>query len=138
MHHAVAVGEPQGSGHIGGDVGGPVRMDAALVLDRLGQAVALDVLHDDEVGATLLAPVVDRDDVGVREIGSGLRLPAEALHEGGIGGELGKQDLDGDRPVEQGIAGEEDIGHSSTGDATVKFVAGVENPLFLGGHRVSD
>ena len=92
-------------GDVGGDLGGPVGVQRAL--GRGGsrrRRPALDVLHDDEVRAVLLAPVVDADDVGVVEVGGGLRLAPEPLDERRVGGELGEQHLDRDRPVEQLVA----------------------------------
>jgi hypothetical protein len=87
---SVAVGEPQRPGDVGGEVGGQVGVQRPVRLDRLPEAAALDVLHDDEVRAVLLAPVEDGHDVGVVQIGGGLGLPPEPLHEGGVAGELGE------------------------------------------------
>ena len=101
----------------------------------VGQAAALDVLHHDEVRALLLAPVVDRHDVRVVQVGGALRLTAEPLDEARIGGELREQHLDGDGAVEQLIAGEEDVGHAAARDAAVQLVATVEH-RFLGHGRV--
>ena len=67
----------------------------------LGERAALHVLHGDEVGAVVLAPVVDADDVGVGEVGRRLGLAAEALDEVGVDGELGEQHLDRDLAIEQ-------------------------------------
>ena len=113
VHDAVAVGEPERGGDVGADVGGPVGVQRALGAEDLRQAAPVDVLHDDEVGAVRLAPVVDADDVGVVEVGGGRGLPAEALDEGRVRGELGEQHLDGDGPVEQLVAGQEDLGHAA-------------------------
>ena len=65
-----------------GDLGGALRVQRALAADDLREAAPVDVLHDDEVGARLLAPVVDADDVGVVEVGRRLGLAAEPLDEG--------------------------------------------------------
>ena len=62
---------------------------------------AVDVLHDDEVRALVLAPVVDGDDVGVREVGGRLGLAAEALDERPVDGQLGEEHLEGDGPIER-------------------------------------
>ena len=95
--------------------------------DQVGEAAALDVLHHDEVGAVLLAPVVDADDVGVVEVGGGLGLAPEPGHEVGVVGVLGEQDLDRDRPVELQVAGEEHLGHAALAEAAVQLVAAVED-----------
>ena len=127
VHDAVAVGEAEGGGDVGADVGGAVGVQRALGAEDLRQGAPVDVLHDDEVGAVGLAPVVDADDVGVVEVGGRRGLPPEALHEGGVGGELGEQDLHGDGPVEQLVAGEEHLGHAAAAEPAVQLVAAVED-----------
>src|SRR5581483_7107112 len=79
VDHAVAVGEGQGGGHVGADVGGPIGEEGTFGPDDVGQGPAVHELHHDVVGAVLLAPVVDRHDVRMGEVGGGLGLPAEAL-----------------------------------------------------------
>ena len=134
VDEAVAVGEPEGGGDIGRYVGGPVGMERAVGADDLGQAPTLDVLHDDEVGALLLAPVVDADDVRVVQVGGRLGLPSESLHEAGIVGELVEEDLDGHRAIQEEVARQVDVGHAASGDLPVKFVPAVENGRPLCGH----
>ena len=51
-------------------------------------------LHGEVVDALLDAELVDRDDVGVRQLDRGLRFVHEALDEGVVGGELGADLLD--------------------------------------------
>ena len=58
-----------------------------------GERLAVDVLHDDEVRVLALAPVVDRHDVGVGEVGGGLGLPAEPLDEGRVEDSSGNSTL---------------------------------------------
>jgi len=127
VNQAVAVGEGQGGRDVGRDVGRPIRMDTTLGAEHLGQAPPLHILHDDEVGAPLLAPVVHADDVGMVQVGGPLCLSTKTLHEIGIVRELVEQDLDGDRTVQEEVTGQEDIGHTATGQLTVKFVAAVED-----------
>ena len=87
------------------------------------QRAPVDELHHDEVGPAVLAPVEDRDDVGVREVGRGLGLPAEPLDEGAVDRELGEQHLEGDRAVEQAVVGPVDLGHAPAGDEVRQLVA---------------
>ena len=63
----------------------------------LGEAAALDQLHAEVMLALVLADLVDRHDVGMIEIGRGLRLGVEALHVGGGGQLAGKDHLESDR-----------------------------------------
>ena len=108
-------------------------LSGAVGADHVGEARAVDVLHDDEVRAVLLAPVVDADDVRVVQVGGGLGLAAEARDEGRVGGELGEEDLDRDRPVELEVAGEEHLGHAALAEAAAQLEAAVEHGGF--GHR---
>src|SRR5579863_9323308 len=80
VYHAPAMGEVERVGDVGANRGGPVRRKRPLA-DESGKSLAVDVLHDDEVRVLALAPVVDRNDVGVREVGCCLGFPAEPLDE---------------------------------------------------------
>ena len=77
-------------------------------------------------------PVVDADDVGVVEVGRGLRLAAEPLDEAGVSGVLGEQHLHRDRPIEQPVAGQEDVGHAAPPDPALDLVAVVEDGAIRG------
>ena len=88
-----------------------------------GEGPALDVLHDDEVRPVVLAPVEDRDDVGVGEVGGGLGLAAETLDEGAVDGELGEEHLERDRSLELAVHGPVDLGHAAAGDQVGQLVA---------------
>jgi hypothetical protein len=63
--------------------------------------------------APLLADVVERADVGMRQLGDGACLAVEALAELRIGGELLRQDLDRDGPIEPRIPGPVHLAHST-------------------------
>ena len=55
-------------------------------------------------------------DVGVVQSRRGLGLAAEALDEAGVARELGQQDLDGDRAVEDGVDAAVDLRHPAGPD----------------------
>ena len=137
VQHAGGVGVAEGGGDVGGDVDGALgrqrRRRSRMMSARLRP---VDVLHDDEVRAVLLAPVEHRDDVRVVQVGGGLRLAAEAGDEGGVVGELGEQHLDRHRPVELEVAGEEHLGHAAPPESAVQLVAAVEDGGF--GHVGSE
>ena len=57
----------QGFADVGGYPGRPIRGDTPLGAENLGQAPALDVTGDHEVGPFLAAPVQRGHDVGVRQ-----------------------------------------------------------------------
>jgi hypothetical protein len=128
------VGEPQGGGHVGADVGGAVGVQRALGLEDLRQGPPVHVLHHDEVGAVGLTPVEDADDVGVVEVGGGRGLPPEALDEGRVRGELGEHGLDGHGPVEQLVAREGHLRHAAPPDAAVQLVTAAEHGGTLARH----
>ena len=83
------------------------------ILQNGREGPAVDVLHDDEVRAVVLAPVEHRDDVGVGQVGGRLSLPAEPLDEGLVDGELGEEHLEGDRPIELAVDGPVDLRHAA-------------------------
>jgi hypothetical protein len=126
-HAAVAVGEAERGGDVGGDLRGAVGVEPALVRDQLGQALALDVLHDDEVRAVGLAPVVDADDVGVVQRRGRLGLAPEPLDEAGVGGQRREQHLDRHGPVEHLVTGQVDLGHAAAPEPPVQLVTPVED-----------
>ncbi len=135
VDEAVAVSESECSGDVGGDLCGTVGMQCTLGAEDLGEAAALDILHDDEVGAPFLAPVVDAHDVGVVEVGGRLRLASEPLHEARVIGELVEEHLDGNRSIEQLVACQVHVGHPAAGDLAMEFITPAENRRALSGHR---
>ena len=122
MHHPVPVRESQCGGDPGADRGDLDGRQALRVAQDGGEGPAFDVLHDDEIGAVVLAPVEDGDDVGMGEVGGSLGLPPKALHERAIDRELGEQDLEGDGPVELAVHGPIDLRHATTGNQVGYFV----------------
>ena len=134
VHDAVAVREVEARGDLGRDPGRVHRREAALCPEDVAERLALDVLHDDEVRAVLLAVVVDADDVGVVEPRRVLRLAAEPLDEAGVARELGEEDLDRDLAVELPVARQEDVGHAAPRDRPLDLVAVREDVSDLG-HR---
>ena len=75
------------------------------------EGLALEVLHDQEVGAVLLADVEERADVGMVQAGHGPRFALEALAQVGVGREMLGQDLEGDGAVEPRVLRAVDLAH---------------------------
>ena len=96
---------------------------SASCVDHVAQRPAVDVLHDDERRAVLLAPVEDADDVGVVQARGGLRLAPEPLDERGVARELGGEHLERDGAVELRVAGEVHVGHAAVRDLADDLVA---------------
>ena len=120
------VGEAECGRDLARDLGRLLGGELAVGAQDLGERPALHVLHGDEVGAGVLAPVVDVDDVGMAQVGGRLRLAPKALDEVRVDGELGEQHLDRHLAVEQQVAREEHVGHAAAPDALVDLVAVVE------------
>jgi hypothetical protein len=95
----------------------PVARDLASwqrsFLEAGGEGFALEVLHHQVVEVVLAPNVVERADVRVRELGDGAGFALEAGADLGIRGEVGGEDLDGDRAAEAGIARLVDLAHSA-------------------------
>ena len=134
VHHAVAVSEGQRGRHFAGDVGGLAAGQLLLGPQDVGQGAALHVLHGHEVRIAHPAPVVDRHDVGVVQVGRGLGLTAEALDEGRVGGVFRKEHLHGHGTVEQHVTRQEHVGHAAAPDALHYLVAVVDDRFFVTGH----
>ncbi len=75
----------------------------------LGQRVALQVLHDQEVDAVLTADVMERANVRVVQAGDGLHLALEPLLQIGVSGEGVGEDLQGNLAVELRVSGLPDL-----------------------------
>ena len=57
--------------------------------------------HAEEMESLLFRDVMDLDDVRMAEPGDRARLALEPFDERGIGAEGGRQDFQGDRPVQR-------------------------------------
>jgi hypothetical protein len=82
VEDAVLVGEVHGPGH-GRDQAGRGLLIPGEARQVLGQAAALHQLHREIVLAVVLTHLVDRDDVGVVQVGGRLGFPVEAFHLAG-------------------------------------------------------
>ena len=125
VHDAVAVGVAERLGDVGCDGGGSRGRQRRLGADDRRQRLAVHVLHDDVVGPVRLAPVEDRDDVRMRQVGRSLGLPPEALYERMVRGQLRKEHLERDRAVEQQVVGKVDLRRPAPGDLAAELVAAV-------------
>ena len=87
--------------------------------DALRQRLAVDEAHDEEDVAADLVGAVDRHDVLVRQRARGARLAQKALAHDRVVGEMRRQRLDGDAPVEPEVAREVDDAHAAAADLTL-------------------
>ena len=100
----------------------------ALLADHVAQRVPGDQLHGEVDGAVLLALVVDRHHVRVREPGGGPGLADEPGRELLVVAHPRVHDLDRDRAVQADVGGLVDAGHAAAGDARADAVPPVEEP----------
>ena len=122
VDHALAVGVVERARHLGRDPHGDLDRELLLPPEPVAQRFALDVGHDVVGGAAHLAGVVQREDVGMLQVGGGLDLLQEPLgadHRG----QLGAQHLEGHRSVVLQVAGEEDGRHPARAQFALQRIA---------------
>ena len=79
----------------------------------VSQALALQILHHQIVGALLRADVIKVADVGVGELRDGTRLALEALLQVGTGDEVSGKNFDGHVAAQPGIASAVHLAHAA-------------------------
>jgi hypothetical protein len=90
--------------------------------DPFRQRLALDVLHDEEIDATVGPDVVQSTDVLILNRGDGARFALEALARLGRVGQVRRQHLDGDRAIEARIAGAVNLADPADPDERGDFI----------------
>ena len=110
MDDALLVGGGEALGDLRGQLDGLAGREGACP-ETVAQRLALEQFGD-QVGRALVGPdVVDDEDVGVVERGSGTGFLLEATHAIGIGRELSRQHLDGHVAPEAGVVRAIDLAH---------------------------
>ena len=128
MDDAADVGDAERAGDIEPDAADLPRGEPAATPQPRREVLAVDELHD-QVGLVAVgARVQAGDDVRVAEDGGGQRLAPEALGEVGVGGDLGAQQLDRDRPLGAYVDGPMDRRHPAATDDRPEPVAPAEEP----------
>ena len=118
---AARVGLLQRRGHLLPEVDDPVHVERAA-REKLAQVLALDVLHGDEVRPLVDADVVDVRDVRVVEGRSGARLALEPLAVDLVDGQLRREHLDRDGPLQPRVPRPVDLSHPSGPDGAEDLV----------------
>ena len=121
VHDAVLVGVVERAGGLAGDAERVVHRELALAAEPVAEALALDERHGEPEPAGGLARVVDGQDVGMLEPGGEPDLALEPLGAE-RGGELGEQDLEGDRAVVAEVVGQVDDGHAAAAELALEGV----------------
>src|SRR5438094_306789 len=111
VHHTALVRVSQGAGRFPEnalDLGDGQRL---LLLEQILERGTRDVFHHEVVEPTLTLDAIDGDDVGVVELGGGLGLLLEAAHHLIVLGDIGREHLDRDLPLEREIVRQEHGAH---------------------------
>ena len=85
------------------------------------QGLALEEFEHQILDLVFAADVVQPADVRVGERGDRLRLAFEPRAECGVGRELRRENLDGDRAIEAGVAGAVDLSHAAGAEQGLNF-----------------
>jgi hypothetical protein len=112
VHHAGGVGGGERVGQVAQHGGRLGRRQRAVCLEPVAQRAAGHVLHREPEQRPGLARGVDLHDVRVAQPGHRARLLQEAPAQHGARRELGRDDLDGHRPVERLVAAEPHATHA--------------------------
>ena len=109
VDEAPAVGVVEAAGRLEADQQRLRRAEPPAHVEHRPQAAAAEVLAHEVRPVVLLAPVVDRHDVGVVEGGGGPGLGPEPAQERLVVGQRRVQDLDRDAAAQPNVVGEEDV-----------------------------
>jgi hypothetical protein len=121
VHDAAFVGVGQGVRNLAEDADRIAHRQHAVSLELLTQGLAFHERHDVEEESSRLAGIVQRQDVGMRQLRDDLDLAREAVGTHGRG-ELGPEDLQRDLPIVLEVVGEVDGCHASLPDLTLDGV----------------
>ena len=88
----------------------------------LGQSLAFQILHHQEVDPALTANVINGTDVWMAQCSEGLGFPLESLSEFGIRRDVLGQDFDSDGTVEAGVGSTIHLAHATHADLRGNFV----------------
>ena len=121
MEHAAAMSFLQPFANLGSNAEHLVERQAAFV-QAFSEGFALQILHDDVVGAVLLAHIVEMADVGMAERGDGSCFAVKSLPGFGTPGKMRGQNLDRDGAVEPRIARAIHLAHAACAERLDDFV----------------
>jgi hypothetical protein len=92
------------------------------LLQAVRERLPLQLFHDQEVDVALVPDVVQHADVRVVEGGNRPRLALEALAQGGVVGDVRRQDLDGHAAIQPRVACAIDFAHPPGGEQSQDLV----------------
>ncbi len=88
----------------------------------IGKRLAVEELHNQEVGAVLRADVVEMADVWMIQRGNGTSFALETLLEFRIGGKMSGENLDGNGAIEARVFRAVDLAHTAGAEWGLNFV----------------
>ena len=121
-------------GHLLHEVEG-IALGNRTVGQQLPQAYPFHILHDQAVEVIRFVDVENRHDKRVPQLRERARLTEEPLLECIIGPEVGPDDLDGDKPVQERLASLVDDAHSALAQQFRHFQVGEARGQFRGRGR---
>jgi hypothetical protein len=126
VHDAGAMRLGERIGDLEGVLNGPLDGKRPFP-EMLGERLSFEVLHHQEIGAVLMADVVEGADVRMLKRGDGARLALEPLSEIGIGGERRGEDLDGDEAIEPDVPRLVHLAHAAGSQRAQDFIRAEAN-----------
>ena len=127
MQHAPRVRGGEAGADLAGDLHRLVGRKPADAADEVGEVLAPDVLHRDEVLAVHLADVVHAAHVGVRDLACDPDLVQEPREARRVHGQPFGQELEGDRLPQLQVVGAVDLSHSPLAQQLHDAVAPAED-----------
>ena len=115
------MGRVQRAGDLHGDLQRLIELQPAF-LEAGGERLAFEVLDHEVRDIILLADVEERADVRMTQRRNEPGFAVEALPELRFAGERGRQNLDGDDPIEARVTGAIDLAHAARADRGLDLV----------------
>ncbi len=125
VDQAGTVGGGQGLQDLVDDRGGRADRQRGLIVDDVAQVASRDQLHDQIHQAVIVALVIDRDHVRVRQLRGAAGFALEATHEVEIASQVRAHDLHRDRTIQSQIVSPIDRGHSTLGNVFIHPISTV-------------
>ena len=129
VEEALPVQVFQAQGHLARHLRGGRGGQHPAALDELGGALAVDVLHHQEVEPERLPVVVDPDQVLVLELAGDLRLASEPGPPPRAAAPLAREDLDRDVAVQPRVPGEIDLAHPPAAEHAEQVILADDQPF---------
>ncbi len=124
VHETAGVRGIERGRHLRHDLGDLIEGQHAKPVDERPDVAPADIAHRDEQHPVGFACLEYGRDMRIVDRGGRAGLTDESLPERGVVAEGWRQELERDLPVQPGVVGAEDDGHSAMADALFKAVTG--------------